>query len=81
MKYDQSTNKVDYDASVIFDAQDLALKLLVEKIVNKDGKEIVEKEEIINTILGWRAGEADKVYDEIDKITSFNQLTPISKKK
>ncbi len=78
LQVDPVTQKVDYDASPYYDAEDLAIKFIIEKIVLKDGQEIIEKDKIFTTIADWPRQDGKAVYDKIDEITELNKF---SKKK
>ncbi len=74
LQVDPATQKVDYDASPYYDAEDLAIKFLVEKIILQDGQEITDKDKIFTTIDSWSRQDGKVVYDKIDEICELNKL-------
>lgn len=80
VKVDPLTQKSEVDGSVLYDAQDLGVKYLVEKIIDKDGKEYTG-DEVLSVILSWSEKDGKLVYDKIDEITAIKSVPADSKKK
>lgn len=80
VKVDPLTQKSEVDGSVLYDAQDLGVKYLIEKIIDKDSKEYTG-DDILPAILSWPEEDGKLVYDKIDEITSLKVIPQQSKKK
>lgn len=70
-KYNPTSNEPDYDASTILDAQEEAVKILVQKIETSDGMVIVGGDKCLEYILNMTdPQEAQVVFDAMNKITT-----------
>ncbi len=77
---DSKTRNLKYSATAIYDAEDYALKRLVQKIVDQDGKEYIG-DSILEFIDTWDKPDGDFLYKKINEITAGSSLPPQSKKK
>ncbi len=77
---DPTSKKMIYDGSSAFDAEDLSLKLLVVKVIDKDGHEFTG-DTILPTILSWGRADAKAVYGAVDKVIAGADLGTEAKKK
>lgn len=70
---------MEFDSSALYDAQDLAVKLLIEKI-DKPGEDAYRKtdpDEILKAVLSWPEEDGDLVYARINALTE----NPLPKEK
>lgn len=70
----------DFSADVQYEVQEVAVKMLVEKVVEADGTEHTG-EAVLDVIMNWKAEDGKAAMDEIDRITSGDITSDESKKK
>ena len=74
VKVDPTTQKQEFDASVIYRAQDEAVKILVDKIVDKDGKEYMGFD-AFNFIQTWSGNaDGDALYKKVEEIGNISSI-------
>ncbi len=78
LKVDADAKRTEFDASAIYEAEDLAVSFLVEKILDKDGNELAGKP--LETILSWPDEDGRCVYDKINEIASIKPSSQEKKK-
>lgn len=72
---DRDTKQADLDGTSVFDAEDEAVKIMVEKVIDRNGREYANKDEILSLILSWQDDDAQPVYDKIEELTKSKQIT------
>lgn len=70
----------DFGSDVLLDAQDLALKMLIEKIVEADGKEY-SGNDVLSAVNNWKEEDGDALMDKIDDLTTLQEETNKKKSK
>jgi hypothetical protein len=68
-------DKIEFSPAAMLDSQDLAVKLLVERIEVK-GQEttyVTIPEQVLETIQGWPEPDGQAVYDKIDQLTNSTE--------
>ncbi len=76
---DPATKKIKYYGNAIYKSQDLAVKFLVQKIIDKDGKEYTG-ENILTVIGSWEVVDGEYLYTEIDKLSKASGIPTDVKK-
>ncbi|MDQ3098892.1 MAG: hypothetical protein M3Q44_04040 [bacterium] len=73
VRVDKEMQKADLDGSSVFDAEDAAVKIMVEKVVDQEGREYTNKDELLSLILSWQDSDAQPIYDKIEELTKAKQ--------
>jgi hypothetical protein len=78
---DPKTEETSFDSSAIYDAQDLAMRRLLQRMVLADGTVVEGGEQCLTTILSWEdEQDAKAIYDKVEALTKANQLSTEQKK-
>lgn len=70
---EEAPNSVD--GSVVYEAQDLTVKFLIEKIVTAEGKEFAG-DSVLEVIGSMKDEDGRAIYTKIDEITAAKRLPP-----
>ena len=64
--------KMDFDASTLYDAQDAALKLMVASIELPDGPLVDEPQAILDYVSAMTPEDGQAIYDRLNQLTGTN---------
>ena len=75
IKIDQKSRESVLDGTGYFDAEDLAVRMYVQKIIDKDGLDI-PAEKFLETIQSWPEADGDCVYKAVNSVSTQGIALP-----